>query len=101
LLFGLVWVYAEDRDWVSENMRLLVLTGFLGSCTTFWTLAFDEAMFIRNGIWAVFVANLPISNATALAVVFVGWEGDLALNQANWKTSEISTKMHPKMSLFT
>lgn len=73
LLFGLIWAYAEDRDWISENMRLLVLTGFLGSFTTFSTFAFDEAMFIRSGSWAIFVANLLISNAAALAAVFVGF----------------------------
>ena len=73
LLFGLVWAYAEDRDWVSENMRLLVLTGFLGSFTTFSTFAFDEAMFLRGGSWALFVANLLISNAAALAAVYVGF----------------------------
>ncbi len=73
LLFGLVWAYAEDRNWISENMRLLVLTGFLGSFTTFSTFAFDEAMFVRGGSWAMFVANLLISNAAALAAVFVGF----------------------------
>ena len=73
LLFGLVWAYAEDRDWVSENMRLLVLTGFMGSFTTFSTFAFDEAMFFRGGSWALFVANLLISNAAALAAVYVGF----------------------------
>ena len=73
LLFGLVWAYAEDRDWVSENMRLLVLTGFMGSFTTFSTFAFDEAMFLRGGSWAIFGANLLISNAAALAAVFVGF----------------------------
>ncbi len=73
LLFGLIWAYAEDRDWISENMRLLILTGFLGSFTTFSTFAFDEAMFIRSGSWAIFVANLLISNAAALAAVFIGF----------------------------
>ena len=73
LFFGLIWAYAEDRDWISENMRLLILTGFLGSFTTFSTFAFDEAMFIRSGSWAIFVANLLISNAAALAAVFVGF----------------------------
>ena len=73
LLFGLVWAYAEDRDWVSENMRMLVLTGFMGSFTTFSTFAFDEAMFLRGGSWALFVANLLISNAAALAAVYVGF----------------------------
>ena len=73
MLFGLLWAYAEDREWISENMRLLVLTGFLGSFTTFSTFAFDEAMFLRSGSWAMFVANLLISNAAALAAVFVGF----------------------------
>ena len=73
LLFGLIWAYAEDREWISENMRLLVLTGFLGSFTTFSTFAFDEAMFIRSSSWALFAANLLISNAAALAAVFVGF----------------------------
>ncbi len=73
LLFGLLWAYAEDREWISENMRLLVLTGFLGSFTTFSTFAFDEAMFIRSSSWALFVVNLLISNAAALTAVFVGF----------------------------
>ena len=66
LLFGLVWAYAEDRDWISENMRLLVLTGFMGSFTTFSTFAFDEAMFLRGGSWPCSLrtclsAMLPLS----------------------------------------
>ncbi len=73
LLFGLVWAYAEDREWVSENLRLLVLTGFLGSFTTFSTFAFDEAMFLRGSSWVLFGANLLISNMAALAAVFVGF----------------------------
>ena len=73
LLFGLIWSYAEDRDWVSENLRLLILTGFMGSFTTFSTFAFDEAMLIRSSSWTIFAANLIISNAAALAAVFVGF----------------------------
>ena len=73
LLFGLIWSYAEDREWVSENLRLLILTGFMGSFTTFSTFAFDEAMLIRSGSWAIFAANMIISNAAALAAVFIGF----------------------------
>ncbi len=73
LLFGLVLAYAEDREWVSDNMRLLVLTGFMGSFTTFSTFAFDEAMLARNGSWGIFLLNLLISNAAAIAAVFVGF----------------------------
>ena len=73
LLFGLAWAYAEEREWVSENVRLLVLTGFMGSFTTFSTFAFDGAMLMRSGGWAMFTANLLISNAAALAAVFIGF----------------------------
>ena len=73
LLFGLVWAYAENREWVSENVRLFVLTGFIGSFTTFSTFAYDEAMFLRSSSWVLFGANLLISNVAALAAVFVGF----------------------------
>lgn len=72
-LFGLFWAYAEDQDWIPEGMRVLVLTGFLGSYTTFSTFAFDEAMFLRGGSWGMFMANMLISNAAALAAVFIGF----------------------------
>ena len=72
-LFGALWAYAEDQDWIPEGMRLLVFTGFLGSYTTFSTFAFDEAMLLRGGSWGMFMANLLISNAAALAAVFVGF----------------------------
>ncbi len=72
-LFGVFWAYAEDQDWIPEGMRLLVFTGFLGSYTTFSTFAFDEAMFLRGGSWGMFLANMLISNAAALAAVFVGF----------------------------
>ncbi len=73
LLFGIVWSISEERDWISANMRLLVLTGFMGSFTTFSTFAFDGAMLIRGNGWALFAANLLLSNAMALAAVFVGF----------------------------
>ena len=72
-LFGLFWAYAEDQDWIPEGMRLLVLTGFLGSYTTFSTFAFDEAIFLRGGSWSMFMANMLISNAAALTAVFIGF----------------------------
>ena len=72
-LFGLIWSVLEDRGTVSDSMRLLVLTGFLGSMTTFSTFAFDSAQLIRGGNWWLFVANVLLNNAFALAAVWLGF----------------------------
>lgn len=72
-LFGLLWSVMEDQEWVSENVRLLALTGFLGSFTTFSTFAFDSAVFAKSGSWGLFVLNVLLNNALALIAVFVGF----------------------------
>ena len=72
-LFGLIWSALEDRGTVSDGVRLLILTGFLGSMTTFSTFAFDSAQFARSGSWWLFVANLLLNNGCALAAVWLGF----------------------------
>ncbi len=72
-LFGLLWSVMEDREWISANLRLLALTGFLGSFTTFSTFAFDSAVFARSGSWGLLAANLLLNNAAALAAIFAGF----------------------------
>ena len=71
--FGFLWSLMEDRGWVSENLRLLALTGFMGSFTTFSTFAFDSSMFWRSGSWGLLAANIILSNAAALAAIFLGF----------------------------
>ena len=72
-LFGLVWSVLEDRGTVSDSVRLLVLTGFLGSLTTFSTFAFDSAQFARTGSWWLFAANVVMNNGFALVAVWLGF----------------------------
>ena len=72
-LFGLIWSVLEERGAVSDGIRLLVLTGFLGSLTTFSTFAFDSAQLLRGGSWWLFAANLLLNNAFALAAIWLGF----------------------------
>ena len=72
-LFGLVWSVLEDRGTVSDSVRLLVLTGFLGSLTTFSTFAFDSAQFARTGSWWLFAGNVVMNNGFALVAVWLGF----------------------------
>ena len=72
-LFGLVWSVLEERGTVSDSVRLLVLTGFLGSLTTFSTFAFDSAQLLRAGSWWLFVGNVVMNNGFALVAVWLGF----------------------------
>jgi CrcB protein len=71
LLIGIVMVLVHDRKWFSPETQSLLVTGFLGSLTTFSTFAYQtvelfEEQRIRAGLFNLF-ANLAIG-FTAVAV---------------------------------
>jgi len=78
LLFGLVWGALEPRIGLAPHLRLAVLTGFLGSFTTFSTFAFESASLLQQGQIAAALLNVGLQTAAGLALVVVG----LALGRA-------------------
>ena len=73
LLFGLIWAMSEERGWVSGNVRVIVLVGFMGAFTTFSTFAFDNLQMARASEWGWFGANLALTNIGGLACVYAGF----------------------------
>jgi CrcB protein len=73
LLFGLVWALTEGIAHDTTEIRLLVLTGFMGALTTFSTYAFDSAQLWQGGRILAFAANLAFQNLLGLACVFLGF----------------------------
>ncbi|MDA1280779.1 MAG: CrcB family protein [Chloroflexi bacterium] len=73
LLFGLIWSMSEDRGWISENMRVVALVGFLGAFTTFSTFAFDNVQMARGSEWGWFAVNMVLTNVGGLAAVYAGF----------------------------
>ena len=73
LLFGLIWAMSEERGWVSGNVRVIVLVGFMGAFTTFSTFAFDNLQMARASEWGWFGANLVLTNIGGLACVYAGF----------------------------
>jgi len=72
LLFGLVWVLAEERGALSAQARTLVLVGFMGAFTTFSTLVFESAEMVRDGQWLAMGLNLAGQNALGFAAFYLG-----------------------------
>lgn len=73
LVFGVVWALSEEKGWISDNARAIVLVGFMGAFTTFSTFAFDNVQMARTSQWAWLALNLVGSNVAGIALVFAGF----------------------------
>lgn len=71
-LFGLVWSATEERIANSSQVRLIVLTGYLGAFTTFSTYAFETSALIKETHWMLAIANGVAQNLLGVACVFLG-----------------------------
>ena len=71
-LFGLIWALAETRLAISPQVRLIVLTGFMGSFTTFSTFVFETGMLLKDGQYLFALANMLGQNLLGLVALFLG-----------------------------
>lgn len=66
-LFGLIYILAQRKMGVSQELRIILLTGFMGAFTTFSTFAFDTAKLLRSAQWMMAFGNM--FGQTALGVL--------------------------------
>ncbi|SDN21689.1 camphor resistance protein CrcB [Desulfonauticus submarinus] len=57
-LFGLIFEMAEQRMLISPEMRIIILTGFMGAFTTFSSFIFECAQLFKDGQWLLGGCNL-------------------------------------------
>jgi CrcB protein len=67
-LFGLVWAMSGGK----EEVRLIVLVGFMGAFTTFSTFAAETGEMMKNAEWAKAGANIVAQNVLGVALFFAG-----------------------------
>lgn len=72
LLLGLVFALVTERAALPAGLRAPLMIGFLGSYTTFSTLALESWRMIEDGAWAYGAANLAGSVAIGLVAVVAG-----------------------------
>lgn len=58
LFFGLATGLFEDRLGFPPEIRLLILTGFMGAFTTFSTYMFESTSLIKSGQWTMTALNI-------------------------------------------
>lgn len=71
-LFGLVWILAEERGFLSAQGRILILTGFMGAFTTFSTFIFESGGLLNDGQWLRLILNICGQNVVGFGALYLG-----------------------------
>jgi len=71
-LFGLVWTLAAERFLIGNDVRIVVLTGFMGAFTTFSTFMFESGQLMRDAEWLLALGNVAGQSVVGLVAVFAG-----------------------------
>ena len=85
LLLGFFFFYPSDRSIVSPELRVAIMTGFLGAFTTFSTFGVETYDHAQRGNFQIAIMNIGCS---ILAGLFAVWLGHgLATWLAGWLAS--------------
>jgi CrcB protein len=72
LLIGFIATLAEERDFISRDARLLLITGFLGSYTTFSAFGYETFELLRANYVARAGFNVALSCTVGVMAAWVG-----------------------------
>lgn len=70
----------DSRYIVSMEIRQFVMTGFLGGFTTFSSFSLQTLNLMQDGEWLYASANVMVTVALCLAVVWLGYVAGQAFN---------------------
>jgi CrcB protein len=77
-LIGLLFALADRVRLLTPDMRLLLITGYLGALTTFSSFALETVNAGRAGMMLLPLTNILVNNLGGLALTFFGmWLGGL------------------------
>lgn len=77
-LAGLIYGLAERARWITPELRLLLITGFLGAFTTFSAFALETVNTARAGLMQQSLTNILINTLGGIALASLGiWLGRL------------------------
>jgi CrcB protein len=74
LIIGMLAGLAESTTLISEEIKLLLFVGLLGSFTTFSTFSHDTMNLITNGLFIHAMLNVLISVVIGIVAVALGFK---------------------------
>ncbi len=74
LLFGLLWTLAEERFLVPRSVSFIILTGFVGSFTTFSTMTFETLNLIKTSSWLSAILYMGVGQILGIVAAVAGIE---------------------------
>ena len=72
LLFGLLWTLAEERFLVPRSVSFIILTGFVGSFTTFSTMTFETLNLIKTSSWLSAILYMGVGQILGIIAAMAG-----------------------------
>ncbi len=72
LIIGFLWG-VSDVGVVSQNMRLFLFIGIIGSFTTFSTFSLESFSLLRDGEYVLLMFNILFSVVLGIGLVFAGY----------------------------
>lgn len=70
-IIGFLWKIFLDRV-VPSELKLFLITGFVGSLTTFSTYTLEYFLLIKGNVRAMAIAYVVLSNVIGAAMILVG-----------------------------
>jgi len=72
-LFGMIFELAEQRMFISPEMRIVILTGFMGAFTTFSSFIFESAQLARDGQFFLCLVNVIGQVGIGFGCLYLGY----------------------------
>lgn len=72
LAIGVLWSLSLRTNWLSPVMQRCLITGLLGSLTTFSTFALDSLNLLQAGRFGAATANAAVNLFVGLLLVWLG-----------------------------
>jgi len=72
LLFGLIWTMTSERFVGTGEVRIILLTGFMGAFTTFSTFVAESGNLLADGQYWYGLGNILLQNGVGLVLFFLG-----------------------------
>lgn len=73
LLIGILFGYLSKTETGSEDLRLLMMTGFCGGFTTFSALTLESLHLIRDNKSGLFFLYISVSLLLGITATYAGW----------------------------